>query len=75
MREGRRVNMKVYPDLAKVAAAAKEANISIQEIQFIQNIEKDVLEALSIMVEGNDDAKGYFSWLLAKNNLKTEPIK
>jgi hypothetical protein len=26
------------------------------------------------VIEGNDEAKGYFSWLLAKSNLRTEPV-
>lgn len=73
MRDERRVNLRVTPNLEQIVAAAKEAQISIQEINFIRNTDSDILEALSIIVEGNDDAKGYFSWLLDKSNLRTEP--
>lgn len=66
--------MKVEPDLEKIVSAAREANISIQEINFIRGIDEDILEALSILVDGNEDAKGYFSWLLAKSNLKKEQV-
>jgi hypothetical protein len=68
------VNLKVSPDLEKIVAAAKEANISIHDLQFVRSLDTDVLEALSIVIEGNDEAKGYFSWLLAKSNLRTEPV-
>lgn len=66
--------MRVSPDLEKIVAAAKEANIAIQDIQFVRNIEADALEALSIEIDGNDEAKGYFSWLLAKSNLTLKAI-
>ncbi len=68
------MNLKVSPYLEKIVAAAKEANISIHDLQFVRGLDTDVLEALSIVIEGNDEAKGYFSWLLAKSNLKTEPV-
>lgn len=70
------MNLRVSPDLDTIVAAAKEAQIAIRDINFIRdvNASDDVLAALSIMIEGSDDAMGYFAWLLAESNLKTEPV-
>ena len=68
------MNLKVLPNLEKVIAAAQEANIAIADIQFVRDVHQDVLESLSIEIEGNDDAKSYFSWLLNQSNLMTELV-
>jgi hypothetical protein len=68
------VNLRVTPDLGKVVAAAKEAQVSIPEIHFVRDEDTDILEALSISIEGDEDAKGYFSWLLEKSNLSLSSI-
>ncbi len=68
------MNLKVTPDLEKIVAAAKEAQISIQEINFVRNVDTDILESLSILVDGNSDAQSYFTWLLEKSNLKAETL-
>lgn len=70
----RSVNMNVLPDLEKIVAAAKEANISIRELQFVRDTETDMLESLSILVDGHDEAKSYFSWLLTRSNLTKESV-
>lgn len=74
MRDMTRVNLKVTPDLEKIVSAAQEAKIAIQEINFVRNIDSDILEALAISIDGTEDSKGYFSWLLAKHNLSSELI-
>ena len=68
------MNLKVAPELEKIVAAAQEANIAIQDIQFVRNTDIDVLEALSILVEGTDDSKNYFSWLLERGDLIAESL-
>ncbi len=69
MREVERVNVNVYPDLEKVVLAAREANIIIQDLQFVQDVDSDILSALALVIEGTTDAKSYFAWLLDKQNL------
>ena len=68
------MNLRVMPDLEKIVATAKEAKIAIRDIHFVRNMDQDILEALSIDIDGNDDSKGYFTYLLARNNLKKEPV-
>lgn len=74
MRDTGKVHLKVTPDLDKIVAAAKEAQVSIQDIHFVRNTETNSLEALSILIEGENDATCYFSWLLKKSNVKSEPV-
>jgi hypothetical protein len=74
MNDTRRVSLLVSPDLEKIVAAAQEAQISIQEVNFVRNTDLDILEALSILAEGQEEAQGYFSWLLAKSNLTSKII-
>ncbi len=66
------MKLTVCPDLEKLVAAAQEANVSIHDLQFIRDVEEDCITAISIKIEGADDAVGYFSWLLNKENLKRE---
>ena len=67
--------MKVCPDLDKVVHVAKEAKIVIRDIHFIRKPDDDVLEALSLMVDGKEDALGYFSYLLSKDNMVLNPAR
>lgn len=68
------MNLKVTPDLEQIVAAAREAKITIEEINFVRSVDADILEALSIVIDGNEDSKSYFSWLLNKSNLKAELV-
>ena len=60
----------VLPELDKVVQAAKEARITIREVNFVRHNDADILEALSIAIDGKEDAIGYFSYLLEQQKLK-----
>ena len=65
------MNLRVMPDLDKVVQAAQEAKVSITEVNFVRDVDQDILDALSIHIEGKAHEVGYFSYLLEVLNLQT----
>jgi hypothetical protein len=57
--------------LDKVVQAAQEAKVSILDVNFVRDVDTDILNALSIAIEGKEDALGYFSYLLEQQQLRT----
>lgn len=66
------MRLQVAPDLDKVIQAAQESKVAITELNFVRNVEEDILSALSIAIEGKEDALGYFSYLLDQLALAVE---
>lgn len=65
------MRLNVAPDLDKVVQAAQEAKVSILDVNFVRDVDTDILNALSIAIEGKEDALGYFSYLLEQQQLRT----
>lgn len=77
------LKMTVLPDLSNVAAMAKEAQVQITELAFIQERADEAalaeipkskwLIALDIVVEGTQEALGYFTYLINQKQLTAVP--
>lgn len=63
------MKLHVVPELDKVIQAAQESKVSITELNFVRDVDEDILSALSIAIEGKEDALGYFSYLLEQQAL------
>lgn len=63
------MKLQVAPDLERVVQAAQEAKVAITEVNFVRDVEVDILDALAIAIEGKEDAIGYFSYLLDQGQL------
>lgn len=69
------MHLKVSPDLPTIVAAAQEAKIAIDDLEFIRNAHCDVIEALNIEITGPQSALDYFSWLLNRANVRLDCIR